>query len=121
MADALKKDQPDRKMVLNQALRKAIEALGLTQAQLAEIIGKDRTAISRGQIDPVSKEGELALYFIRCYRALFALLGGNLANMTHWLTTANQHFANQAPLQAMKTIAGLVGVLSYLDAIRGKN
>ena len=68
--------QPGRSAVLAEAFVNAGRFLGLSQAELGAVIGKDRTAVSRGRLDPDSKAGELALLFIRCYRALYALTGG---------------------------------------------
>lgn len=68
---------------------------------------------------PQSKTGELALLLIRAYRALFALFGGNLQDMRHFLRTENRHLAG-VPLQQMGQVQGLVRVVEYLDAIRGK-
>jgi uncharacterized protein (DUF2384 family) len=117
---ALLKPTPTPQSVLNKAMSNAATQLDLTQAQLAQIIGKDRTAISRGNISPDSKAGELALYFIRCYRALYALMGGDQSNMRHWIKTANSHLGDASPMERMGSVAGLVEVMQYLDAIRGK-
>lgn len=109
-------DQAD---VLAEALVNAGRQLGMSQADLGEIIGKDRTAISRGRIDPGSKAGELALLFIRCYRALYVLVGGNVQQMRHWMETENFHTGG-IPAEQVKSVQGLTGVLEYLDAMRGK-
>ncbi|MDT3708311.1 MAG: XRE family transcriptional regulator [Thiobacillus sp.] len=109
-------DQAD---VLAEALVNAGRQLGMSQADLGEIIGKDRTAISRGRIDPGSKAGELALLFIRCYRALYVLVGGNVQQMRHWMETENLHTGG-IPAEQVKSVQGLTGVLEYLDAMRGK-
>lgn len=109
----------DQAGVLAEALINAGKHLGLSQADLGEIIGKDRTAISRGRIDPGSKAGELALLFIRCYRALYVLVGGNPQQMRHWMQTENLHTGG-IPAEQIKTVQGLITVLEYLDAMRGK-
>ena len=109
----------DKASVLAEAFSNAGKLLGMTQADLGAIIGKDRSAVSRGQIDPASKDGELALLFIRCYRALFVLVGGEPEQMRHWMRTENLHTGG-VPAEQVKTIPGLIAVLNYLDAIRGK-
>jgi hypothetical protein len=109
----------DQASVLAEALANAGRQLGLSQADLGEIIGKDRTAISRGRIDPASKAGELALLFIRCYRALYVLVGGNTQQMRHWMHTENLHTGG-IPAAQVKSVQGLTSVLEYLDAMRGK-
>jgi hypothetical protein len=109
----------DQAGVLAEALINAGKHLGMSQAELGEIIGKDRTAISRGRIDPGSKAGELALLFIRCYRALYVLVGGSPQHMRHWMQTENLHTGG-IPAVQIKTVHGLITVLEYLDAMRGK-
>lgn len=109
----------DRAAVLSEALLNAGRALGLTQADLARVVGKDRTAISRGRIDPDSKAGELALMLIRCYRSLYALVGGDVTQMKHWMHTPNSHL-DGVPAEQIDRVSGLVRVVEYLDAVRGK-
>ena len=111
--------KPDKANVLAEAFISAGRQLGLTQADLGAIIGKDRSAVSRGRIDPDSKNGELALLFIRCYRALYVLVGGAADPMRHWMHTQNLHTGG-VPAEQVKSVQGLVAVLTYLDGIRGK-
>jgi len=109
----------DQASVLAEALLNAGKHLGMSQADLGDIIGKDRTAVSRGRIDPASKAGELALLFIRCYRALYVLVGGDPRHMRHWMQTENLHTGG-IPAEQVKSVQGLIAVLEYLDAMRGK-
>lgn len=118
MSLALAQDS-DRASVLAEALANAGRQLGMSQAELGEVVGKDRSAISRGRIDPDSKAGELALLLIRCYRALYVLVGGDAAHMRHWMQTENRHTGG-VPAEQVKTVQGLITVLEYLDAMRGK-
>lgn len=119
---ALIQNSPSADMVLAKAVLAAREQLGMTQQELAEIVGVDRSAVSRwksGGLRVTSKTGELALLLVRIYRALFALFGGNLEDMRHFLRTDNRHLGG-VPLQLMEQVQGLVQVVEYLDAIRGK-
>jgi len=109
----------DKAGILAEAFGNAGRHMGMSQSDLGKIIGKDRTAISRGRVDPNSKAGELALLFIRCYRALYALTGGNQKQMSHWMHTENHH-TGSIPAEQVKSVQGLITVLEYLDAIRGK-
>ena len=111
--------EADQAGVLAEAFSNAGRHMGMKQADLGAIIGKDRSAISRGRIDPGSKAGELALLFIRCYRALFVLTGGAPEQMAHWMRTYNHHTGG-VPAEQVKTVQGLITVLEYLDAMRGK-
>lgn len=111
--------EPDKAGILAEAFTNAGRYLSMRQVDLGKIIGKDRTAISRGRVEPGSKSGELALLFIRCYRALYSLTGGNPRQMAHWMHTENRHTGG-VPAEQVKTVQGLITVLEYLDAIRGK-
>jgi hypothetical protein len=111
--------QPEARRVLSMALVNAGKELGLTQQVLGEVVGKDRTALSRGGLDPDSKSGELALLLVRAYRALFALTGGDREAMRHWFQTENLHTGG-VPSEQVRSVQGLMRVVEYLDAIRGK-
>lgn len=110
--------QPDHKQTLRKALLNAGKALGLPQAELATVVGRDRSALYRG-LDPDSKPGELALLLIRAYRSLYVLVGGNPDDMRHWMHTENLHTGG-VPAEQIKSVQGLVQVVEYLDAMRGK-
>jgi hypothetical protein len=105
--------------VLTRALVKAGKDIGLTQAEVAAVVGRDRTALSRAAIEPGTKSGELALLLIRAYRALFVLVGGEPRQMKHWMHTHNHHVSG-VPAELIRTVPGLVRVVEYLDAIRGR-
>lgn len=109
---------PDASEVLGKATLRAAQKLGLTRAELAEVIGRDRSSISRGGIPPESKAGELAALVVRCYRSLAVLLGGDEAQIQTWMATSNRHTGG-VPREQVLSVAGLVRVCGYLDAIRG--
>jgi hypothetical protein len=108
----------DLSMTLSKAFLNAGKALGLSQDELGQIVGRDRTTFRRG-LDPESKPGELALLLIRIYRGLYALVGGHDEGMKHWMHTLNRHTGG-IPSEQVKTVAGLVHIVEYLDAMRGK-
>jgi hypothetical protein len=105
--------------VLTRALVKAGKELGLTQSELGSIVGRDRTALSRGALEPDTKSGELALLLIRAYRSLFVLVGGEPRQMKHWMHTHNYHVGG-VPAELVRSVPGLMRVVEYLDAIRGR-
>src|SRR2546430_14498008 len=115
--------QPVAEAVLVKAVLSAAERLGLRSRQLATVLGSSEASISRLQhgrgLDPESKEGELALLFVRLYRSLDALVGGDDAKARDWLAAPNDHLA-AGPADRIKTGEGLVDVVQYLDAIRGR-
>ena len=104
---------------LTKAFLNAGKVLGLTQAELGEIVDRDRTSIHRRGIVPDSKSGELALLLIRVYRSLYALVGGEATDLKHWMHTENRHTGG-VPAEQVKTVTGLVHIVEYLDAVRGK-
>lgn len=110
--------QTDQAMVLAKAVDRAGHALGFNQDQTAKLIGRSRSVFTRG-IDPNDKTGELALMLVRLYRSLFALVGGEERQMIHWMRTPNRHL-DGVPAERVQSIQGMVMVLEYLDAIRGK-
>ncbi|KKO49471.1 hypothetical protein VT06_06480 [Arsukibacterium sp. MJ3] len=109
--------------VLAKAVLNAAEQLGLKQAELAAVLGVHRTAVSRLKqslsLDPRSKQGELALLLIRIARAVYALAGGDAAWIKHFMHSNNNVTAG-VPAQQVQTVQGLVQVLQFVDAIRGK-
>lgn len=120
---ALPADEPDSSAVLVKALLAASGRLGLRQRDLAAVIGTSEASMSRLQrgrgIDPASKEGELALLFLRMYRSLDALVGGDDAQARVWLEAPNAHLGG-VPADRIASVEGLVDVVQYLDAIRGR-
>jgi hypothetical protein len=113
----------DQAAVLTKAVLSAAARLSLRQKQLAAILGSSEASISRLQrgrgIDPASKEGELALLFLRVYRSLDALVGGDDARAREWLHAPNQHLGG-VPADRLASVEGLVDVAGYLDAMRGR-
>lgn len=118
VASNTRADINDRAL-LGKALVSAGKAMGLTQAEVSDIVGRNRTAVLRDGIDPASKAGELALLLIRLYRSVYALTGGDQQAMKHWLATENRYF-DEVPRDMIHSAEGLVRALHYLDAMRGK-
>jgi len=115
--------KPAPEAVLAKAVLKAAEQLGLKQGELATVLGIHRTAVSRlkqtPSLDPESKAGELALLLIRIARSLFALTGGDEVWIRHFMRTPNK-LTGGVPAQQIERIQGLVTVLQFVDAMRGK-
>lgn len=121
--NALAKPSLDRKVVLATAVLNVADQLDLKQAQLGAVLGMQRTAISRmkskPELDPESKQGELAVMLIRIYRALFSLMGGDLEWMRHFMKSHNK-VTGGIPQEQIQTVVGLMSVLQFVDAMRGK-
>ncbi len=120
---ALERTRPTQESVLAKAILNASEQLGLKQVELAAVLGVHRTAISRlkqnQSLDPLSKQGEIALLVVRIARALFALTGGDLEWIKHFMRTHN-NVTGDIPAKQIQSIQGLMTVLQFVDAIRGK-
>jgi hypothetical protein len=114
---------PDAAAVLTRATLAAATRLGVRNARLAEVIGTSEASVSRlssgRRIDPASKEGELALLFLRLFRSLDALVGGEDAQARAWLHAENTHL-NGVPAERIRRVEGLVDVIQYLDGMRGR-
>ena len=114
----------DPSAVVGKALVRAAEALGLSQSDLASILGTSTASISRtfsgGRgVDPASAEGRNALLFIRLFRSLDPLVGGDTAKARLWLHAKNRHLGG-VPARLITSTHGLVHVADYLDAMRGR-
>lgn len=114
---------PDPAAVTAKAALSAADRLGLAHRHLAAVIGSSEASVSRMQrgrgVEPASKEGELALLFVRLFRSLDALVGGDDAQARAWLHAGNDHVGG-VPADRIRTVEGLVDVVQYLDAMRGR-
>lgn len=123
MTAPIRRSAPRSEAVLARALFAAADRLGLHGRELAAIIGTSEATVSRlrfsRKLDPESKEGELALLLLRAYRSLDALVGGDDAKARLWLRAENEHVGG-VPAERIRTVEGLVDVVQYLDAVRGR-
>ena len=114
---------PQPAPVLAKAALAAARRLDLRNKQLAEIIGTSEAFVSRLKsgrgLDPERKEGELALLFLRLYRSLDTLVGGDDEKARAWLHAHNEHVRG-IPAERIRTVEGLIDVVQYLDAMRGR-
>lgn len=114
---------PSADLVLAKAVLRASQQLGMTQTELAAVLGMHRTGVGRLKqklsLDPQSKQGELALLLIRIARALYALAGGDVEWMRHFMRSPNR-VTGGIPAEQIHSVQGLVAVLQLVDALRGK-
>ena len=114
---------PDRAAVLTKAVLNASDRLGLTQQELAQVLGVSAASASRlrsaRQIAPDGKEGELALLFVRAFRSLDALIGSDGDAARGWLAARCEPLGG-TPRKLVTTVTGLCAVVEYLDAMRGR-
>ena len=108
--------------VLTKATLRAASKLGLTNKALATVIGVSEATISRMHSgDYVLQSGqkpfELAVLFVRLYRSLDAIAGGDDAVAGSWLNNPNTAL-DAKPIALIQTVPGLMNVIQYLDARR---
>jgi hypothetical protein len=125
----VEKPQPapavDRAVVLTKAVLRVADLWALKQDELGELLGVSGASVSRlanqqRQIVMGSgTEWQLAALLVRIFRSLDSLVGGDSAKAALWLRAPNRHLG-RVPLEAMKSIQGMVNVAEYLDAMRGK-
>jgi transcriptional regulator with XRE-family HTH domain len=116
--------EPDPRRVLTGAVLRASALLDITQTSLAQILGLSASTVSRMAngsyiLDEDKKEWELGALFVRLFRSLDALIGSNDAAAKTWLGGANTGLAAR-PIELIRTTEGLVRVVQYLDAARGR-
>lgn len=113
---------PDEAAIVAKAVLRAADALELPAKILARIIGLSEPTLSRlragrTQLERDGKPFELAVLFIRLYRTLDAIAGGDRTVAKAWLIGPNTALGG-VPLTQIQTIPGLLDVIAYLDARR---
>lgn len=111
--------------VLTKATIRAAEKLRISQKVLARIVGLSEAVVSRMNSGAYSLERatgkpfELAVLFVRSYRSLDAIVGGDDNSASAWVATANTALGGK-PIDLMQTVRGLIDVINYLDARRAQ-
>ncbi|WP_374254585.1 antitoxin Xre/MbcA/ParS toxin-binding domain-containing protein [Xanthobacter sp.] len=108
--------------VLTKALLRAADRLGVTGATLAAVIGLSPASLTRMKkgefaLETGTKPFELAILFVRLFRSLDAIAGGDERIARAWLASPNTAL-DAAPIEKIRTIPGLMDVIAYLDARR---
>jgi Protein of unknown function (DUF2384)/Homeodomain-like domain len=112
----------ERARILTLAVVRAAGTLGITGRDLATILGVSEPTISRMRKDEFrleegTKPFELGALFVRLFRSLDAITGGDSRVAQAWLRNENRALGGR-PLDQIKTIAGLTHGLAYLDSRR---
>lgn len=105
--------------VVTKAVMRAAERLALSNRALAMVLGVSGATVSRmgagaHQLDAGSKPFELAVLFLRLFRSLDAITGGDVAVARAWLRHPNVALG-AAPVALLDSVIGLVNVVAYLD------
>lgn len=109
-------------VVVTKAVLRAAERLGLNGRELAAVLGVSEATVSRMKqqrhlLKPEEKAFELAVLFIRMFRSLDAITGGDEGVARAWLKNSNTALG-APPLEKIRRIEGLFDVLTYLDGRR---
>ena len=108
--------------VLTKAVLRAAQHLGMTNKSLATVIGVSEATVSRMRsgdytLQRGQKSFELAVLFLRFYRSLDAIVGGDREVARAWLKNPNAALESE-PLSLIQTAPGLMNAIHYLDARR---
>jgi Protein of unknown function (DUF2384) len=108
--------------VVTKATLRAAGGLGLSNKVLARLLGLSEATVSRMssgayELMPGDKPFEIALLFLRLFRALDAIVAGDQAAARAWLRHENA-ILGAAPAVLIQSLSGLVNVVAYLDARR---
>lgn len=112
----------DPAAVLTKAVVRASSRLEVTAKALATILGLSGASVSRMKqgefmLEAGTKPFELGVLFVRLFRSLDAIVGGDETVARSWLRNANLVLDGR-PLDKISTISGLTDVIAYLDARR---
>ena len=108
--------------IVTKAVVRAADRLNVTNKVLARIIGVSEATVSRMKkgdypLQPGTKPFELAVLFVRLYRSLDAVVGGDERVAGAWLSNPNVALQGR-PLELIQSVAGLTDVIQYLDSRR---
>ena len=109
-----------QKMILAKAVLAAAKRLGLAQDQLALTLNIDSVkTLTSLELDPTSKQGEIALTLIRITTSLDALTGGDTAWMQHFMRSPNK-LMSDIPIEQIQNPQGLASILQLVEGLRAK-
>jgi hypothetical protein len=113
---------PGAAAILTKAVLNAADKLNVKASALAPILGVSEATVSRMKrgdyrLDAETKAFELGVLFVRLFRSLDAIVGGDEAAARAWLANRNLALGGK-PIEQIRTVAGLIDVIAYLDARR---
>ena len=108
--------------LVTKAVLRAADRLNVTNKVLARIIGVSEATVSRMKkgdypLQAGTKPFELAVLFVRLYRSLDAVVGGDETVAGAWLSNPNVALKDR-PLELIQSVSGLTDVIRYLDSRR---
>jgi Protein of unknown function (DUF2384) len=111
-------------VALTKATLRAAEKLGLKNRTLAIVIGVSEPTVSRMNrgtyfLQPQEKSFELSALFVRLYRSLDAITGGDEKVARSWINNDNTALGD-TPINLVQKVSGLIHVIQYLDSRRAR-
>jgi hypothetical protein len=108
--------------IVTKAVTRASDNLKIPNRILGSIIGLSEPTISRLKngtyiLKRAEKAFELSVLFIRLYRSLTAIVGGDDTIARSWLNNYNTAL-HANPIDRIQSVNGLIDVINYLDARR---
>jgi uncharacterized protein (DUF2384 family) len=110
--------------VVTKAVLSAAGRLHLSQKAISHVLGISEASVSRMSAGTYAlaagdKAFELAVLFVRLFRALDAMVGGDETVARAWLRQPNLALGD-VPIAMIQSVTGLVDVVAYLDAHRAR-
>ncbi len=109
--------------VLTKAVLRAADLLGIASSTLGKILGISPASVSRMRTGDYLLDGaapkafELGVLFVRLFRSLDAIAGGDTSVARTWLSNHNTAL-DARPIDTIQSITGMTDVVNYLDARR---
>lgn len=106
--------------VLAEAVLKTADLLGLSNTQLATVMGLDIMSMNQIEfsavLEPASAQGEAGLLLIRLYQSLSTLTCGDSEWIAYFMNAFNTA-TDGVPTQQIQTREGLEKVLTVVEAL----
>lgn len=114
----------EKERVLSKATLRAAEHLDISGKTLSDIIGVSEATVSRMrsgqyQLSGSDKSFELAALFVRLFRSLDAITGGDEQSSRSWLRSENS-VLRARPIDLIQSVRGLLETVMYVDSRRAK-
>jgi len=108
--------------ILTKAALRAADLLGVNNREFAAIIGVSPSFVTKlragASVLPFNtKSSELAIQFVRAFRSLDAVMGGDATTAKAWIRNHNTAL-DAVPVAYMKSVVGLIDLVNYLDQRR---
>jgi len=117
-------ESPAESQVVAKAAIRAAAILDIPNTVLAKVLGVSEASVSRMRagkfsLEQSSKAFELSVLFVRLFRGLDAIVGGDAAAARSWLRTENTALRG-TPITLIQSVIGLTQAVQYVDARRAR-